>query len=77
MIGGVNSEVTALNAVCCIIVRSETKAQSCLGKLSRDTGHSRVPEPPDKITGTIRLSVIAYIQILTPLWPISAVVAKP
>ena len=64
MIGGANSGVTALSAVCCIIVRSETNAQSCLGKLSRDTGHSRVPEPPDRITGTIRLSVMAYIQLI-------------
>jgi hypothetical protein len=25
-----------------------------LGKLSRDTGHNRLPEPPDRITGTTR-----------------------
>ena len=27
--------------------------QSCLGKLSRETGQSRVPEPPERITGMI------------------------
>ena len=32
-------------------------------KLSRDTGHSRVPEPPHRTTGTIRFSV-ANIQIV-------------
>jgi hypothetical protein len=31
--------------------RSPTIGSSCLGKLCRDKGHSRVPEPPDMITG--------------------------
>ena len=42
------------SAVSCSSERSEISGQSCLGKLSRDTGHSRVPEPPDRITGTMR-----------------------
>ena len=47
-------------------------------KLSRDTGHSRVPEPPDRITGTIRLWVIWPIsELIRSLWPISGVVAQP
>jgi len=33
--------------------RSETSGQYCLGKLSRDTGQSLVPDPPERITGTI------------------------
>jgi hypothetical protein len=28
-------------------------ARNCFGKLARDSGHSRVPDPPDRITGTI------------------------
>jgi hypothetical protein len=28
-----------------------------LGYIARDNGHSRVPEPPDKITGTIIVCV--------------------
>ena len=27
--------------------------QSCLGKLSRETGQRRVPEPPERMTGMI------------------------
>ena len=37
-------------------VRADTSGHSCLGNVSRDTGHSRVPEPPDRMTGTIRPS---------------------
>jgi hypothetical protein len=33
--------------------RSETIGQNCLGKLLLETGHSRVPEPPQSTTGTI------------------------
>ena len=44
---------TPRSAVSCSMVRSETSGQSCLGKLSRETGHSRVPEPPDRMTGTM------------------------
>ena len=38
-------------AVSCSIVRSPTSGSSCLGYSSRDSGQSRVPEPPDRITG--------------------------
>ena len=67
-----NAGAAARSAVSCIIVRSDTSGQSCLGKLSRDTGHSRVPEPPDRITGTIRFSVMVCIQMFAPFWPIQA-----
>ena len=30
-----------------------TKGTNCLGMLSRETGHSRVPAPPHMITGMI------------------------
>jgi len=29
--------------------------KNCLGRNERDNGHKREPEPPDKITGTIKL----------------------
>jgi hypothetical protein len=29
---------------------------NCLGKLSRDSGHMRVPDPPHMITGRIFIS---------------------
>jgi hypothetical protein len=32
-------------------VRSPQSGSNCFGKDARDSGHSRVPEPPDKITG--------------------------
>ena len=33
-----------------------SRPQNCLGKLSRDTGHNRVPDPPERMTGTISVS---------------------
>ena len=38
------------------IVASEASGRNCLGRSGCDIGHSRVPEPPDRITGTMRLS---------------------
>src|SRR4051812_16695418 len=34
------------------MVRSPVSASSCLGSSSRDSGQSRVPEPPERMTGT-------------------------
>ena len=39
-------------AVSCSMVRSPVSASSCLGSSSRDSGQSRVPAPPERITGT-------------------------
>ena len=61
----------ARSAVSCIIVRSDTSGQSCFGKLSRDTGHSRVPEPPERITGTMRCVVMTWTEIDVLCCPIS------
>ena len=33
---------------------ASTSRANCLGMLSREIGHSRVPEPPHKITGRMR-----------------------
>ena len=61
-IGAANPSPLARAAVSWIMVRSEISGQNCLGKLSRDTGHSRVPDPPDKITGTIGPAVCIVIS---------------
>src|SRR5579875_1108223 len=37
----------------CSNVRSVTSGSSCLGYCARDIGQSRVPEPPERITGWI------------------------
>jgi hypothetical protein len=34
---------------------SSNKGMNCFGMLSRDAGHSRVPEPPHIITGRIKV----------------------
>ena len=52
MIGGAKPGPAARRAVSSIIERSETSGQNCFGKLSRETGQSRVPEPPERMTGT-------------------------
>ena len=59
-IGGAKPGPRARNAVSCIRVRSDISGQSCLGKLSRETGHKRVPEPPDRMTGTMRGSFMRH-----------------
>ena len=41
------------STVSCSRLRSDSSGQSCFGKLSRETGHSRVPEPPERMTGTM------------------------
>ena len=64
-IGGANAGPTPRSAVSCSIVWSEIRGQSCFGKLSRDTGHRRLPDPPDRMTGTILVS-----DMVTPLHPL-------
>jgi hypothetical protein len=39
--------------VSCSMVCSDAKAWNCFGLSGVDSGHSRVPEPPDMITGAI------------------------
>ena len=36
-----------------IMVRSPPSLWNCLGESRRDSGHRRVPTPPDMMTGTI------------------------
>ena len=43
------------NRVCWKVDCLPTSATNCLGMLSRDSGHRRVPEPPDRTTGWISM----------------------
>ena len=52
-IGGANPGPLPRSTVSCSSERSDSNGQSCFGKLSRETGHSRVPEPPERMTGTM------------------------
>jgi hypothetical protein len=45
-------------ALCCKRVSSPISAASCLGRVSRLTGQSRVPAPPARITGTSLVTVV-------------------
>ena len=40
--------------VACNMERSPSRLRNCLGKASRDSGHSRVPEPPERMTGIMQ-----------------------
>jgi len=52
-IGAANPGPAARAAVSCSIVRSLVSGQNCFGYPCRDNGHSRVPVPPQRMTGTI------------------------
>ena len=54
-IGGSNSSGSDTRArACWKVERSPTSGRNCLGMPSRETGHSRVPEPPARMRGTMR-----------------------
>lgn len=55
------------NKVSCTMVCSETKGKNCFGYCPLDKGQSRVPEPPDKITGIILgiLNIAMLYELLT------------
>src|SRR6202046_5935213 len=44
-------------AVSCSMVCLPVRASSCFGYISRDNGHSRVPAPPERITGITALTI--------------------
>ncbi len=43
--------------VSCSMVSLPVSASNCLGYISRDSGQSRVPAPPDRITGINRVMI--------------------
>src|SRR5262249_10115142 len=53
-IGRANSSGSDMRpSTCWNVDACPTKGTNCLGMLSRETGHSRVPTPPHMITGII------------------------
>src|SRR5262249_59791468 len=54
-IGRANRSVCEMRASTCWNV--DPCPTNCLGMLSRETGHRRVPVPPHMITGTIRATI--------------------
>ncbi len=58
-IGAAKSLELVRCAVSCSMVSSEVSGQKLLGHLRLDIGQRRVPEPPDRMTGTIGLCMNA------------------
>jgi hypothetical protein len=50
----------ARSAVSCSSVRPVTSGRNCLGSSWRDTGHRRLPAPPQRITGTTGLGMESF-----------------
>ena len=68
------SPASVRRAVSCSIVSSAVSARNCLGSSGRDIGHNLVPDPPDRMTGTI--SFVSDIDALPPRRRM-AVVSEP
>ncbi len=50
-------------AVSCSMVCLPVSASNCLGYISRDSGQSLVPAPPDKITGINRVTIYSLRNV--------------
>src|SRR6266478_4911831 len=50
------------------VERAPNNGRNCLGRTSREAGHSRVPAPPHMISGIIRLSIGAsnFVMVAIP-----------
>ena len=62
-IGAAKPAAWARSAFSCTRVRAEISEHSCLGKLSRDTGYKRVPEPLERATGVIWASLMGTVYL--------------
>jgi hypothetical protein len=51
MSGGAKLSPPTRSIVSCNMLRLETSGSSCFGRSARDNGQSRVPAPPDRMTG--------------------------
>jgi hypothetical protein len=51
---------TTRRTVACSSESCPTRLSNCLGYFSRDKGHSRVPEPPDKTTDWTKMLFCIY-----------------
>src|SRR5690606_16471892 len=49
--GGADSPPATRRTVAWMRVSSPTREWNCLGRVADDSGHSRVPLPPDRMTG--------------------------
>src|SRR5262249_28813905 len=69
MSGGANCAGSATRKpASCSSVCSLTRGSSCLGYCARDIGQSRVPEPPERITGWIIAWAGGAIEFLLAGW---------
>ena len=57
--------------VACSMESSPTSDRNCLGKASRDSGHNRVPEPPDRMTGIIGRLCRTRLSLRVPRRPLT------
>ena len=57
-IGASNASLATRSAVSWNVERGPTSAMNCLGMVSRDSGHTRVPAPPHMITGWIFFGIV-------------------
>jgi hypothetical protein len=53
------------------MVDAPANGRSCFGYSDRDIGHRRVPEPPDRITGLMRLSDTLAFRRMSGMYSIA------
>ena len=46
---------------------SPTSGMNCFGRLSREAGHTRVPEPPHMMTGRIFMDTLSVVRTYAAL----------
>ena len=51
IVGGANPSAPTRSTVSCSMLLSEVSCRSCFGRSVRDSGQSRVPVPPERMTG--------------------------
>ncbi|MGY4350576.1 hypothetical protein ACVWXM_007069 [Bradyrhizobium sp. GM7.3] len=67
-IGRSNSEASETrNSVSWKVERVPNSGRNCLGRTSREAGHSRVPAPPHMIRGIMRLSIVISNLEVVPI----------
>src|ERR1700736_4454831 len=49
------------------VERGPNNGRNCLGRTSRDAGHSRVPAPPHMISGMIRSLIVVLILVVVAI----------
>ena len=54
------SSFTLTSTVAAIIVRSSTRGRNCFGRSFVEIGQSRVPAPPDRMTGITPLLALLF-----------------